>query len=158
MRNCALLTESGGPREGSDDREVLKDLQSRIPEMKFHLVSWDEKTEWKSFDFAIIRSTWDYIDKLPQFLTSLKEIESQGCRLFNSYETVQANSNKSYLLELQHLGIDLIPTATTGMSLARVSSIVASWPCNEVLIKPMVGAGASGIKIFKKKDFLFELF
>ena len=39
-------------------------------------VLWDAKdVDWKSFDAVLVRSTWDYQDRLPEFLAAMKQIE-----------------------------------------------------------------------------------
>ena len=73
-------------------------------------VVWTDPVDWDTFDVALIRSTWDYIDEREQFLQVLGAIERSSCLLFNTLDTVRWNSDKSYLLELAERGVSTIPT------------------------------------------------
>ena len=65
-----------------DDRSVADILRKMGHEAE--LLKWsDPSINWHEFDAAIVRSTWDYIDRRNEFIEALKKIESSGCRLFN---------------------------------------------------------------------------
>ena len=58
-------------------------------------VAWDNReADWSAFEAAIIGTTWDYWDRLDEFLTALERIEGQT-RLFNGSALVRWNSRKT---------------------------------------------------------------
>jgi O-ureido-D-serine cyclo-ligase len=108
------------------------------------VVYWDDPAvDWSAFSIALIRSTWDYADRLPEFLAWTERVARQT-RLLNPPEVVRWNTHKSYLLELAARGIPIVPTTLWPPG---------SQPClpshGEFVIKPAVGAGARGARRFR---------
>lgn len=81
---------------------------------KFHCqtcrVSWsDPEVTWSDFDAVVIRTTWDYFERLPEFLNWLKAREAD-CNLINSPAQLRWNTDKHYLADLQKAGVRIVPT------------------------------------------------
>lgn len=108
-------------------------------------LSWDDpKADWASYDAAIIGTTWDYWDRLDEFLETLRRIESQT-QLFNPVALVEWNIRKTYLRELEAKGARLIPTVwldTVDDASARAAFDTLG--AADVVFKRQVGAGAKG--------------
>lgn len=106
-------------------------------------VCWDDaKADWASFDAALIGTTWDYWDRLDEFLAALERIGAQT-RLFNPADLVRWNSRKTYLRDLEKKGARLIPTLwldTCGEAEARAA--FDQLGADTVVFKRQVGAGA----------------
>ena len=78
--------------------------------MRVDDIAWDDpKADWAGYDAVIIGTTWDYWDRLEEFLAALERIEGQT-RLFNGSALVGWNARKTYLRELETRGAQLIPT------------------------------------------------
>ena len=61
--------------------------------------SWSDKNfDWSNTNFAIIRSTWDYFDKIDEFSLWLTNVKDKLV-LINSFNLIKWNLNKSYLLD-----------------------------------------------------------
>jgi len=103
---------------------------------------------WDAYDAAVVRSTWDYPDDVDGFLAGLARIDA-ACPLMNDLATISWNARKRYLVELAARGVEVLPTASVegGSSGAEVP---ASW--RRVVVKPEVGAGASGIEVGPRED------
>lgn len=104
------------------------------------IVSWDDPdVDWASFDSVIIRSTWDYTDRLDEFLAWVERTSSVA-RLLNSPDAVRWSADKRYLAELATLGISIAPTTFVepGQSPPVVEGVH--------VVKPTVGAGSSGAR------------
>ncbi|MFC9581952.1 hypothetical protein ACFVJ8_03755 [Streptomyces yangpuensis] len=55
-------------------------------------VTWDaDPVQWGGFDLAVIRSTWDYIGRLDEFL-AWAEATARATRLWNPAPVVRWNS------------------------------------------------------------------
>lgn len=71
------------------------------------LVNWyDPAVEWPSFDTVVVRSCWDYIDRLDEFIAWARSIPS----LQNPSTVIAWNTDKVYLREVAGEGIAIIPT------------------------------------------------
>ena len=111
-----------------------------------HEVEWDEETiDWSRFDLALLRSTWDYFERLPEFLAWADRV-SQRTRLLNPLDVIRWNTDKHYLADLAQAGVRVVP----GMfvepgedSGAAVAKLLAAHPASrDIVVKPAVGAGS----------------
>ena len=121
----------------TDDHLTIPFLQSR----GWHVetVSWAANKDWSVFDAAIIRTTWDYTQRLDEFLKTLKEI-SQQTRLVNCFTTVEWNSRKTYLKDLENWGLKIIPTQFSWPT--DWDQLFKIWNTSKIMVKPQVGASA----------------
>jgi glutathione synthase/RimK-type ligase-like ATP-grasp enzyme len=106
-------------------------------------VVWTDPVDWHTFDVALIRSTWDYIDERELFLQVLGAIERSSCLLFNTLDTVRWNSDKSYLLDLAERGVPTIPTVRA--SHPDIGGWLEQFGAGGAVVKPRVGVGAAGV-------------
>lgn len=73
-------------------------------------VAWeDQNFDWASAQIALIRSTWNYSDHLPEFIAWLEKV-SQKTQLINSKDLMLWNMDKRYLLALEKQGIAIPKT------------------------------------------------
>ena len=127
-----------------DDRRLIDALRSRGVEAM--PLAWSDDVDWGAFDVAVLRSTWDYVDRLPEFLRALERIEGSGCRVRNPRDAVTWNSDKRYLEDLSEWGVPVVPVIRTTVSDpdGAVRAVAAAgWP--DLVVKPTVGVGGSGV-------------
>ena len=108
-------------------------------------IPWDRVgVDWRNFFAVIIRSTWDYQDRVDDFLGVLDSITSAGVRLINGVDLVRWNLQKTYLRELQQKGVPIVPTAWLDDASANElpNSYFSQWDVGQVILKPQVGANA----------------
>jgi glutathione synthase/RimK-type ligase-like ATP-grasp enzyme len=122
------------------DEELL------LPELpEAEMAYWDdEDTDWSAYEIAILRSTWNYTEKLSEFLAWATRV-SQVTRLMNPIEIVEWNSDKRYLADLAERGIPIVPTVFA----APGDEISPDAVAGHVVVKPTVGAGSRGAKLFR---------
>lgn len=91
---------------------------------------------------TIIRSTWDYIHHVDDFLIWARTA-AERAPLWNPADIVQQNVHKRYLLDLHARGIPVTPTilARHGDS-SSLRDTIAEHAWRDVVIKPAVGAGS----------------
>ncbi len=141
MPTCAFL--SIADREGwfIDDElvhEPLRQLGWDVSE-----IPWTDSADWGQWDLVVIRSTWDYQVDVGRFLDVLTKIDRSGTILLNSLATVRWNIQKSYLFELQKLGIEIIPTKKfTGVTLSDLRQAEKEMNADTWIMKPILGANA----------------
>lgn len=109
----------------------------------FETVYWDEPDlPQRGFDAAIIRTCWDYHQRLEQFIAALEAHERAGLKVFNLPSVVRWNSRKTYLKEL---GAAAIPTVWLDKSEPHaISRAFDELDAAEIVVKPQVGAGSIG--------------
>ncbi len=109
-------------------------------------VDWDDAAvEWSRFDLVLLRSTWDYFERLPAFLDWAARVSAKT-RLLNPLDMIRWNTDKHYLVHLEHAGVPVVPSrfiepgddphvAVDAWLSARPDAI-------DVVVKPAVGAGS----------------
>jgi glutathione synthase/RimK-type ligase-like ATP-grasp enzyme len=100
-------------------------------------VRWDDPTiDWSTYSCAVVRSTWDYLEKYDEFRAWLRQIDTQTM-LLNPLEVIEQNLEKTYLRDL---GVPIVPTTwiTTDDELSLIEKAWTEW----MVIKPTVSAGA----------------
>ena len=140
-RRIALATSTSLPDWEKDDEPFIAALESRAFEVS--QPAWDSAGEdWSRYDACLIRTTWDYQDRLPEFLTWIEKVSSVT-RLLNPREVLEWNIRKSYLRELEDDGARCIPTRwlDRGESVT-LSEVVTSAGWSSGFVKPVVGANA----------------
>jgi hypothetical protein len=109
------------------------------------IVDWDEcGVDWRGFDLVVLRSAWDYAERLPEFLAWAEGV-ARVSTLLNPLPVVRWNTDKHYLGELARAGAPVVPTTylEPGADAARaLEAFLAHQPCRELVAKPAVGAGA----------------
>lgn len=108
-------------------------------------VRWDDDDfDWSSLDAAVIGTTWDYWDRLDEYLETLERIASQT-KLFNPTSLVRWNIDKRYFKELESKGAATIPTVwLDNPDAASVQAAFEQLDCDDLVLKRQVGASADG--------------
>jgi hypothetical protein len=107
------------------------------------VAAWDDQdVDWASFDAAVIRSTWNYHHRAADFL-SWCEHAATVTHLYNGLETIRWNAHKSYLRELDAVGIPTTPTywCEAGDAI-DLELVVAATGWSRIVVKPAVSAGS----------------
>ena len=125
--------------EWEDDQLSAEVLTGRGVEVEF--VAWDDPAaDWDAFDLAVVRSPWDYGERLDEFLAWADSVGPEKLR--NPPEVLRWNTDKRYLAELDGAGLPVPPTLL----------IAPHGPVPEfggkVVIKPVTGAGARDTGVF----------
>lgn len=134
-REARALDEDLAPLEAA--------LESLGAEVRVAL--WDDAAvDWATFDQVVLRSPWDYVERLPEFLAWCDRTASLS-RLRNAPAVVRWNTDKHYLGELAALGIATVPSAFVEPGMAPGAALDAfrrDYPSAEYVVKPCVGAGS----------------
>ena len=119
------------------------------------IVDWDDaEVDWARFDLALLRSAWDYTERLPQFLAWVEHTAARTL-LINPVPVVRWNSDKHYLLELARAQLPVVPTriAEAGSSAPPVlEEFLAQHAGAELVVKPAVGAGSRDARRHSRSD------
>lgn len=128
--------------EPDPDEDVLMDALATAG-VPARLTAWDDPTiRWAEFDAAVLRSPWNYIEHLEDFLAWAKAVDAQT-PLLNPYEVIEWNTHKGYLQKLADDGVPVVPTAwLNGNEAVTLATVMADRGWTDVVAKPVVGAGS----------------
>jgi glutathione synthase/RimK-type ligase-like ATP-grasp enzyme len=92
---------------------------------------WDSGADWASYDLVVVRSTWDYVERLEEFLAWADSVP----RLANPAVVLRDNTDKHYLGRLAAAGLPVVPTVYPD----------ADWspPAGDYVVKPTVSAASA---------------
>jgi glutathione synthase/RimK-type ligase-like ATP-grasp enzyme len=117
------------------------------------VADWDDPAvDWGSFDAALLRSAWDYTERLSEFLAWVLRSASQTL-LLNSPAVVQWNSDKHYLAELARQDLPVVPSGFCEPGddpQAVLGAFLARERLPELVIKPAVGAGSRDTRRYQR--------
>jgi glutathione synthase/RimK-type ligase-like ATP-grasp enzyme len=98
--------------------------------------------DWADTRLAVFRTTWDYFDKIEQFLPWLDHTATQT-QFLNPYPLVRWNIDKHYLLDLEARGVRTIPTQVVERGEAcDLAAAMAHFGTDELIMKPCVAGTA----------------
>lgn len=143
MSTVALITCARWP-DGTGDDQLL---QGALREAGLDPVSvvWDDPSvEWAAFSVCVVRSTWDYHHRVGEF-TAWVESTGKVANLWNRPDTLVWNSRKTYLADLERLGIPIVPTVWLHNSTdaeADLATLMVERGWERAVIKPTVSASA----------------
>jgi len=138
-----------------DDLPPLLDACARAG-LAVQVRAWDDATVgWSRFDAAILRSPWDYVPRLREFLDWSTHVSAQT-RLINPLPVVRWNTDKHYLAQLAARGIPVVPTAFVEPDMEPMPALQAFLAAHphaaEFVVKPSVGAGSKDAQRYARSQ------
>jgi glutathione synthase/RimK-type ligase-like ATP-grasp enzyme len=137
--------------------EDMEPLASALREAGAEVTTpfWDDAAvDWRRYSAAVLRSTWDYVERIDEFLPWADRCAQQTL-LLNPPLVVRWNTDKHYLLELAQQGIPVVPTrfvepeSIAAQQIERFlggggDALTAGQPNSfvEFVVKPSIGAGS----------------
>ncbi|KZE91834.1 ATP-grasp domain-containing protein [Microbacterium sp. TNHR37B] len=113
-------------------------------------VVWHAGDDPASYDLLVLRSPWDYPDRLDEFQDWLSRAAA-STRLANSPAIVRWNLDKTYLSELASAGIAVVPTRYCRTTSEAAEALDAATSAR-VVVKPTISAGARDTGLFARSD------
>jgi hypothetical protein len=150
VRTVALATCKELPHLDGDEVHLVAALRARGIEP--HAIAWDDDdAKFLAHDLVVIRSTWDYTERVDEFVSWAQRIElalkgkGARCSLENGASVVRWNTHKRYLVELEAAGVAIVPTifvprATSLADALHGADRERKWL--DVVVKPAVSAGS----------------
>lgn len=142
-----LVTFEEMPAGDVDDQQLIPELEALGISAQF--VIWDDPTvDWSKADLAVIRSTWDYFLKYPDFLHWLDTVSRQT-RLMNPVETIKWNLHKAYQQELIRQGVRCVETVWVRENTSMdITELIKQHHWNRFVIKPAISAASYATRRF----------
>ncbi|MCP2042194.1 RimK family alpha-L-glutamate ligase [Pontibacter sp. HSC-36F09] len=126
----------------SEDERLYRFLAEKGHKISFQV--WDDaQVDWAAFDTLIIKSPWDYFDKINAFYTWLDKVEALGCRVLNPVRTLRWNADKQYFKDMQTQGVTIVPTVWLEQgSTFDADSVFDAIGREKIIVKPRVSGAA----------------
>lgn len=126
---------------------------------------WDDPAvDWGAFDLAVLRSTWNYVERIDEFLGWARRCAAQT-RLCNPPDLVAWNTDKHYLAHLHRAGVPVVPSrfvepgeeaagALQHFLAGGAAALSAgeAQPFDEFVVKPTIGAGSRDTARYRRSD------
>ena len=157
MPRIALVTARAARGTDPDMPPLLAALRAAGADA--HEVDWDDDAvDWSAFDLALLRSTWDYCERLPAFLDWAARVSART-QLLNPPDVLRWNTDKHYLADLARAGVAVVPSRfvepgeDAELALQRFLHDFPHPPAatsptsignglGDVVVKPAIGAGS----------------
>jgi glutathione synthase/RimK-type ligase-like ATP-grasp enzyme len=142
---------------------AARDLDEDMPSLESALraagadvtiAEWDRPHDWSRFDIALLRSTWDYPQRLAEFFSWAKTVSRQT-RLLNPLPLVTWSSDKHYLGDLAKQGVPTVQTMFIEpgeQPEARIAELLGQPGVAEFVVKPAIGAGSRDAQRFGREE------
>ena len=142
------------PRIALVSAHAARDLDEDLPPLAAALAEagaeavvadWDDgQVDWRGFHLALLRSAWDYAERLGEFLAWADRTATLTA-LLNPPPVIRWNTDKHYLRDLARAGVATVPTrfVEPGERAERaLESFLREDGAPEWVVKPAVGAGS----------------
>ncbi|KAF2074965.1 hypothetical protein CYY_003750 [Polysphondylium violaceum] len=165
----ALVTCKAYPELNHDDH-IMKNIINASGH-RYEIVIWDSPdVNWKSYDCIVIRSLWDYVEKVDELKGWISKMKEMKIRVLNDLSAIMWNLDKNYLGELQSCGIPIVPSYFIRKQIEKailtvndLAAIIQEQKKNgkfesgavDFVYKPTIGAGGYGTNKFNL-DQLFS--
>jgi glutathione synthase/RimK-type ligase-like ATP-grasp enzyme len=141
--NVALVTAR--PARGLDEDEPPLHLALQKAGCNVQIAEWDDaNADWASFDVALLRSAWDYAERVTEFLAWV-ERASKLTHVLNPLPVVRWNTDKHYIAQLAAAGVATVPSTfiepgdDAGQAIGKLLELHDN---AELVVKPAIGAGS----------------
>ena len=135
----ALCTWSDPSYVDPEPRQAVELLRSRGRDAD--VAVWDSDVDWSDYDLVVIRSTWDYFERLEEFLAWVDRVGVQS-RIINPPDVIRWNVHKGYLAELGAAGVPVLPMLVLPKGSRDIAAPIAATGWEKVVVKPAIDGGA----------------
>lgn len=143
MTNLALVTCQAHPHLTGDDRLLLKPLLAAG--VRPSIVSWDAaQVEWERFDGVLVRSPWDYFERIDAFHEWLARLVQAEVQVWNPVPIMRSNTDKNYLRNLEAGGVTIPLTHWIERGAeVDLAALKALGGLERYVVKPTISGGAA---------------
>lgn len=152
MNIIALVTDTISPPIDYDMPLLLDACQASG--LTAEVCDWEDPAiDWPRYDAVLLRSPWNYVERLPEFLSWCERIAAVT-RLFNPLSVVRWSLDKRYLTDLAAHGVPIVPTKfvapgeTPLLALREFLSVHSL--TKEIVVKPTVGAYSKDVQRYTR--------
>ncbi|MET0595988.1 MAG: hypothetical protein ABW133_25025 [Polyangiaceae bacterium] len=152
-KTVALVTSEAFANLYEDDHLLVAAL-AEIGIASVPAVWSDAGIDWTSFDALVMRTPWDYFERVAEFRAWLGARIAERTRMFNAPEILEWNFDKRYLQDLARVGVAVVPTlAIAQNATADIAALARARGWNEIVVKPSIAGGAYRTYRFRIEEF-----
>jgi glutathione synthase/RimK-type ligase-like ATP-grasp enzyme len=146
MPDFTFISYRDLPALDPDDRLAADILEDRG--FSVCAAVWDDPAvDWRTRGVCVLRSTWDYHLRYPQFMQWAESVAA-ATQLYNPIALVRWNSHKSYLKDLNERGVPIVPTRWLRQGeRVDIARLLSQMGRNRAVAKPAVGLATYGVKL-----------
>ena len=138
---CLSRTQYAIPGEDEDD-VLARALRGYGHTVKAPVWT-DAAVDWPAYDAVVLKSPWDYFDRIADFYAWLDRLQLLGVKLLNPLEIVRWNADKRYLRDIEAAGFRIVPTHWLGQGCAfEPAALFEKFQSEKLVVKPAVSGGA----------------
>lgn len=152
QKKVALLTCNKFPALYEDDHLLVTAL-AEIGIEPVPAIWSDAAIDWTAFDAIVIRSPWDYFERVAEFRAWLAARAAEGVPMCNPLETIVWNFDKGYLQDLARAGVAIVPTICIAAGeTADIAALARARGWDDIVVKPTISGGAYRCDRFRVED------
>ncbi|MDX2177428.1 MAG: hypothetical protein SF028_13260 [Candidatus Sumerlaeia bacterium] len=151
-QRVALVTCSKLPDLYEDDLLLVKALADLG--IASSPAVWDDHgIDWNSFDAIVIRSPWDYFERVAEFRAWLDARAAGHVPLCNPLATLSWNFDKGYLTDLERAGVPIVPTVRIAKGENEdIAKLAGDRGWSDIIVKPTISGGAYRLHRFRIEE------
>ncbi|TGE15272.1 ATP-grasp domain-containing protein [Hymenobacter elongatus] len=139
---CESLAQYAAPTVEDEDTLLTRYLRAQG-----HTVAprvWtNSAVDWASYDKVVVKSPWDYFDRVGDFYAWLDRMDATGIRLLNPAATIRWNADKKYLRAMEQAGVRIVPTHWLPQgSPVVIEELFDILGRDQLVVKPAISGGA----------------
>lgn len=152
-RRCAYLTMDDSSGWSIDCDLAFPPLEALGWQLE--AVPWRAaEVDWNRFDAVYIGTPWDYPEDPQRFMRVLEAIVSAGPILVNDIELVRWTLPKTYLRDLEQLGVAIVPSIWGDeISAAILKNAFDHFRTDRIIVKPIVSTNATDTFLLQLENF-----
>ncbi|RSK37414.1 ATP-grasp domain-containing protein [Hymenobacter metallilatus] len=160
---CESLAQYAAPNVDDEDSLLTRYLREQGHSVEPRVWS-NPAVDWLRYDVVVVKSPWDYFDRVAEFYQWLDRMQQLGVRMLNPAATIRWNADKKYLLEMEQAGVRIVPTRLLPRGQAvDAAALLSDMGPDRLVIKPAVSGGAKNTFILtpseavQRQPYLTEL-
>lgn len=139
---CESLAQYAAPNVDDEDSLLTRYLREQGHTVEPRVWS-NPAVDWLRYDVVVVKSPWDYFDRVEEFYVWLARMQHLGVPMLNPAATIRWNANKQYLLEMEQAGVRIVPTRWLARgSQFEAEELFATLGSEQLVVKPAVSGGA----------------
>jgi len=107
-------------------------------------VVWnDPSVHWESYALVLLKSPWDYFNRITDFYAWLSRLKQKNIRVLNPLEVLRWNADKHYLKDIEAAGLAVVNSAFLEKgSLPALEPYFEHFHTQKLIVKPAVSGGS----------------
>lgn len=149
---CESLAQYAAPNVDDEDSLLTRYLRQQGHTVEPRIWS-NPAVDWQRYDVVVVKSPWDYFDRVTEFYEWLDRMQQLGVRMLNPAATIRWNADKKYLLEMEQAGVRIVPTRLLPRGQAvDAAALLSEMGQEQLVIKPAVSGGAKNTFILTRQE------